>query len=114
MQRQTDPALEPFREYQPLPLEDLRQLPAVDAMARFSGVYFLWGADGRQLVYIGQAKDIAKRIAGHRAKPPAPFYRATYLRVAYPWQLAIERLYIDRYFGEASTDGSGVCLANCG
>lgn len=99
--------------YELLPVEFLRNLRPVTANCRFSGVYFLWGfAD--ELVYIGQSKDISRRIVSHTKKPPVRFSRATYLRVEHPWQLAIERLYIDAYIGEVLTEGSGVVLANCG
>lgn len=102
----------PYQSYEPLPLDRLRTLPEVTGMTRNSGVYFLW-AEGGSLVYVGQSKDVAMRVAMHRRKPPAGFQRATYIKVAHPWQLAIERLYIDRYLGEALDPASGVCLANC-
>lgn len=105
-------ALGTFIDYEPLTKDALRMLTEVTHLTRNSGVYFLWGATG-ELVYIGQSKDVAKRVAMHRKKPPAPFYRATYIKVQHPWQLAVERLYIDKYLGEALDPASGVCLANC-
>ncbi len=105
-------SLVPFKDYEPLTQEELQTLPEVSVMTRHSGVYFLWNGRG-QLVYIGQSRDVGKRIAMHTKKPPAEFSTARYIKVGHPWQLAIERLYIDKYMGEILSDGSGVCLANC-
>ena len=96
-----------------MPLDRIRDLPQVTHAAKFAGVYFLWNRDG-QLVYIGQSKDLAKRVATHLIKPPVEFSRATYIQIPHPWQLAVERLYIDAYIGQRLDDGSGVTLANCG
>lgn len=112
LRERVDSALVPFLEYAPLTKERLREQPEVTSLTRNSGVYFLWDFTG-QLVYIGQSKDVSMRVAMHRKRPPAPFDRATYIKVPHPWQLAFERLYIDRYLGEALDPASGVCLANC-
>lgn len=88
----TPPAMVPLRQ------EDLKRLLEVTPAAAFSGVYFLW--DGERLVYVGQSRNIAKRVATHYRNPPAPFSRATYLSVPHPWQLAIEQIYLEAYVPE--------------
>jgi predicted GIY-YIG superfamily endonuclease len=82
-------------EVQCLPLDRLRAMPEVLPSSTHAGVYFLW--DGDALVYVGQSRKVSHRVAQHNRKPPAPFRRATFIRVAYPWCLAIEQLYIDAY-----------------
>ena len=78
-----------------LALDALRDLPVVQPASTLSGVYFLWNED--RLVYIGQSRNIARRLGYHTLKPPSPFQRATYLAIPHPWQLAVEQLYIDAY-----------------
>lgn len=86
-----------------LALDELRKLPVATAGAVFSGVYFLWDAD-QELAYIGQSRDIGRRLLRHQVEPPAPFQTATYMRIQAPWQLAIEQLYIQKY-GQPRLDG---------
>jgi hypothetical protein len=49
----------------PLPLDQLRGLPAVDDSSA-AGVYFMW--HGPVLIYVGQSKCIADRMERHRNK----------------------------------------------
>lgn len=79
-----------------LSLSDLIKLPPVTSALAVSGVYFLWDADWN-LAYIGQSRNIAKRVQRHKVEPPAAFQYATALRVPIPWQLAVEALYIAEY-----------------
>jgi hypothetical protein len=103
----------PFQaQYEPLARDRLWQQAEVTSLTRNCGVYFLWSPLA-ELVYIGQSRDVAKRVAMHKKNPPANFDRATYIRVPYPWQLAVERLYIDKFIGGTLDQGSGICLANC-
>jgi hypothetical protein len=97
--------------YKPLTIKALRELPLVRSTDRVCGVYFLWNLS-EALVYVGQSKDIAVRVACHRTKPPTDFFSATFLQVPHPWQLAIERIYIDKYVGRTIDARSGICLVN--
>lgn len=94
----------PFIEL--LPLSDLRLLPRVIPTEPVSGVYFLWDSD--RLVYIGQSKNVAKRVATHKVRPPAKFGMATYLSIPYPWQLAVEALYIETYLPQLAAEEPGI------
>jgi hypothetical protein len=97
-----------YGAYQPMTLRELKDLPAVTPAEQHCGVYFLWNISNT-LVYVGQSKDVAGRVAYHRRRPPTDFFYATYCRVPHPWQLAIERIYIERYI-----TGAGMAqLANC-
>lgn len=91
-----------------LTLEQVKALRRVDGRARYAGVYFLWQGD--RLVYIGQSRDIYKRICKHRQSRKAVFDYATSVMVDYPWHLALERLYIDAFLQQHGQEASSVCL----
>ena len=91
-----------------LPLSTLRSLPQVCAAEQVSGVYFLWNRD--RLVYIGQSKNVPKRVASHRVKPPTFFDWSTYMSVPSPWQLAIEALYIEAYLPQLEAEEPGMVV----
>lgn len=79
-----------------LGLDVLRTLQPVTPQSMHSGVYFLWDEDSH-LAYIGQSRNVAKRVERHKVEPPAPFQTATWLSIPDPWHLAIEQLYIAKY-----------------
>lgn len=87
-----------------LSLEALRALPALTAKDTGTGVYFLWDAN-EDLAYIGQSRNVAKRIARHQVEPPVAFQTATLMEVPFPWQLAVEQLYIEAYGQPGQREG---------
>lgn len=91
-----------------LPLSELRALPQVSPAEQASGVYFLW--DGDRLVYIGQSKNIPRRVASHRVKPPAKHTWASYMSIPCPWQLAVEALYIEAYLPQLAAEEPGMVV----
>jgi hypothetical protein len=93
---QTRDLISAWPKIEVLDLEALRKLPIAYKKATFPGVYFLWDATWG-LAYIGQSRNVAKRVQRHMVEPPAAFEYATYLHVPFPWQLSVEVLYIAKY-----------------
>jgi hypothetical protein len=73
----------------------LADLAEVSHFACGAGVYFLWLEDS--LVYIGSSANVNARVRNHELLGGIRFDRATFMRVEWPWQMAIELLYIDEY-----------------
>lgn len=78
-----------------LTLEELRALPYVGRGSRGAGVYFLW--QHRTIVYIGCSARVRARVGMHASRPLFKFNRATYMLIAWPWNMALEALYIRAY-----------------
>ena len=87
--------------YVPMPLEQLRELPKVGRRSNVPGVYFLWYC--KKLVYVGSSKHVLSRVSTHCKYAPVRFDAATFLAVDWPWQFAIEAIYIGHY-GPAGND----------
>jgi hypothetical protein len=93
-----------FPEIKVLPLGELRYLEHA-AFIQEPGVYFLWKRD--ELVYIGQSACIAERIYQHTLNAsrkdgwtrgrPIDFDLPTALPVPWPYQLAVEAVYLRAY-----------------
>lgn len=91
-----------------LSLDQLRALPQLDLRAQYPGVYFLWAE--QTLIYIGQSYNIGRRVWGHAVRKRFRYDYATGVSVEHPWQLSLERLYIDTYVKHSRKHGSGVAL----
>ena len=88
--------------FQMLTLEELIRLAVVDYRAARPGVYFLFKGSRLSrhpvtLLYIGVSDDVKLRVAEHRSNRLIQFDTATFLAVPWPWHLAIEQLYIQKY-----------------
>lgn len=78
-----------------LTLDELLELSAIGGNARRPGVYFLFMRE--QLNYIGSSLNVRGRVCGHDLYREVEFNKATYLPIPWPWYLAVEALYIQRY-----------------
>lgn len=100
-----DPVRWPAPAYAALSIEELRALPEVGKAAKVCGVYFLWMGD--ELAYIGSSANVRSRVGGHCSDPKTRFNRATYLAVEWPWQFAIEAIYIRAYRPQGNSTHAG-------
>jgi hypothetical protein len=75
-----------------LPRDQLRSLPDT-AKANGTGIYFLWR--GPQLLYIGKAEDVSRRVVRHRSDKR--FTRATFLAIPFEMNRQAEKAYCSHY-----------------
>jgi hypothetical protein len=78
-----------------LTIPELLALPEIGSNARRAGVYFLFA--GHLIQYIGSSHNVRTRVLSHDFPHGILFDKATYMPVQWPWQLAVEAMYIKHY-----------------
>lgn len=88
-----------------LSIPQLLSLPEIGGNARRAGIYFLFA--GELIQYIGSSRDVRTRVLGHDFQHEILFDKATYMPVQWPWQLAVEALYISHYKPHGNSNYAG-------